>query len=192
MLFSRHGYRRTSVEDIAREADVSKGTVYIYFENKEALLRACVGRFAALLEERTWAALNAGGTMEETLTALLEAKFLLGYSIICSAPHAQELIDSSNALASDLVEKMGAAYRGRMERFLAERVFPERPHLRSIGDAKELVDLLIAAGDGLSRTADSEEDLAKALSRLVRIILVPIGSTEKDASTGMNTAAAEL
>ncbi len=36
--FARTGYHRTRVADIAREAGVADGTVYIYFENKEDIL----------------------------------------------------------------------------------------------------------------------------------------------------------
>lgn len=37
-LFIKQGYRKTSVEEIARRAGVAKGTVYLYFDNKGALL----------------------------------------------------------------------------------------------------------------------------------------------------------
>jgi AcrR family transcriptional regulator len=37
-LFTRHGYRRVSVDEIAHHAQVAKGTVYLYFENKADLL----------------------------------------------------------------------------------------------------------------------------------------------------------
>jgi len=36
--FAQTGYHRTRVSDIAREAGVADGTVYIYFENKEDIL----------------------------------------------------------------------------------------------------------------------------------------------------------
>jgi len=36
--FSRTGYHRTRVADIAREAGVADGTVYLYFKNKEDIL----------------------------------------------------------------------------------------------------------------------------------------------------------
>jgi len=36
--FARTGYHRTRIADIAREAGVADGTVYIYFENKEDIL----------------------------------------------------------------------------------------------------------------------------------------------------------
>ena len=39
-LFTRYGYRRTSIDDIARAAQVAKRTVYLHFENKAALFLA--------------------------------------------------------------------------------------------------------------------------------------------------------
>ncbi len=37
-LFLKHGYRRASVDEIARNAGVAKGTVYLYFKTKVDLL----------------------------------------------------------------------------------------------------------------------------------------------------------
>jgi TetR/AcrR family acrAB operon transcriptional repressor len=39
-LFSRWGFDKTSVDDIAREAGISKGAVYLEFPNKGALFKA--------------------------------------------------------------------------------------------------------------------------------------------------------
>jgi AcrR family transcriptional regulator len=44
-LFARHGLAPTSVADIAAEAGVAKGSVYRYFDSKEALLSALKNRF---------------------------------------------------------------------------------------------------------------------------------------------------
>ncbi|GAA0594787.1 TetR/AcrR family transcriptional regulator [Virgibacillus siamensis] len=41
-LFSRNGYSKTTIKDISEEAGVSFGTVFTYFEHKEALFHACV------------------------------------------------------------------------------------------------------------------------------------------------------
>ncbi|WP_153110523.1 TetR/AcrR family transcriptional regulator [Propionivibrio limicola] len=40
--FVEKGYAATRLEDVAAQAGVSKGTLYLYFENKEALFRAVV------------------------------------------------------------------------------------------------------------------------------------------------------
>lgn len=41
-LFSRWGFNKTSVDDIARETGISKGAVYLEFPNKDALFEAVV------------------------------------------------------------------------------------------------------------------------------------------------------
>jgi AcrR family transcriptional regulator len=41
-LFVKHGMRRITVEEICRQAGVSKPTFYKYFENKEALARRII------------------------------------------------------------------------------------------------------------------------------------------------------
>ena len=41
-LFVEKGYAATRLEDVARRAGVSKGTLYLYFENKEELVQAVV------------------------------------------------------------------------------------------------------------------------------------------------------
>jgi AcrR family transcriptional regulator len=51
-VFSRHGYRATSVDDIAEASATSKGGVYFHFPNKEAIFLALLERMTALLHDR--------------------------------------------------------------------------------------------------------------------------------------------
>ena len=37
-LFARHGVRKTTIDDIARAAEIGKGTVYLFFPSKEDLV----------------------------------------------------------------------------------------------------------------------------------------------------------
>ncbi len=39
-VFGERGFARTKLDDVARHAGVSKGTLYLYFESKDALFRA--------------------------------------------------------------------------------------------------------------------------------------------------------
>src|ERR1700751_1274747 len=41
-LFAERGFASTRLEDVARRAGVSKGTLYLYFANKEELFKAVV------------------------------------------------------------------------------------------------------------------------------------------------------
>lgn len=42
-LFVERGFAATRLEDVARRAGVSKGTLYLYFANKEELFKAVIG-----------------------------------------------------------------------------------------------------------------------------------------------------
>ena len=41
-LFSTYGYKRVSMDEIAKKANVTKKTVYSYFKSKEELLKYCI------------------------------------------------------------------------------------------------------------------------------------------------------
>ena len=43
--FSEHGYARTKLDDLAKAAGISKGTLYLYFENKEAIFKSVVTHY---------------------------------------------------------------------------------------------------------------------------------------------------
>lgn len=43
-LISHYGYDKTTVEDIAREAGISKGAIYLHFDGKEALFEGLLRR----------------------------------------------------------------------------------------------------------------------------------------------------
>src|SRR5216684_2763171 len=41
-VFAERGFAATKLADVARKAGVTKGTIYLYFENKEALFKALI------------------------------------------------------------------------------------------------------------------------------------------------------
>jgi AcrR family transcriptional regulator len=53
-LFSKKGYQQTSIEELAREAGIGKGTVYSYFQTKKDIVRAfCEDELEFTREELT-------------------------------------------------------------------------------------------------------------------------------------------
>src|ERR1700680_2240502 len=67
-LFTRHGYRKTSIDDIAQAAQVAKRTVYLHFENKAAVFLAILAYLGDQVRQRCTAAESAGGTAVDRLT----------------------------------------------------------------------------------------------------------------------------
>ena len=51
-VFARHGFAGARLDDVARQAGVAKGTLYLYFADKEALFRGLVEQnFAPVLAD---------------------------------------------------------------------------------------------------------------------------------------------
>jgi AcrR family transcriptional regulator len=65
-LFVERGYAGSRLEDVAARAGVSKGTLYLYFTNKEELFKAVVreGLVSPIAEMQGFVEQFAGGTLE--------------------------------------------------------------------------------------------------------------------------------
>src|SRR4051794_37521114 len=68
--FAADGYRRTSVSDIARDAELTPAAVYAYFAGKEALFQAAVDADASALIDESRAAVD-GLAMRDGVAAMV-------------------------------------------------------------------------------------------------------------------------
>ena len=71
-LFVQRGYAATRLEDVAARAGVSKGTLYLYFENKEELFKSVVREnIVARISETRGLARQFDGARDELLRQLV-------------------------------------------------------------------------------------------------------------------------
>lgn len=69
--FSQKGYSSVSIEEIAAEANVSKVSIFTYFENKKGLLEACMIQSMGQLFSEATKLLNSSIPYREKLLAAL-------------------------------------------------------------------------------------------------------------------------
>ena len=69
-IFLQHGFDAASMSDIARAAGVSKGTLYVYFDNKEQLFQAIVHEECMVHAESAFDLDHSNRDVEGTLTRL--------------------------------------------------------------------------------------------------------------------------
>ncbi len=75
-VFSDKGFNRATMDDIANEAEVSPGTLYLYFKNKEDLYASLSVRILQYLQIRVEQIVNEEKMQpEQKLDALVEAMF---------------------------------------------------------------------------------------------------------------------
>jgi AcrR family transcriptional regulator len=117
-LFTQYGYRKTSIDDIARTAQVAKRTVYLHFENKAAVFLAILEYLGEQVRQRCAAAERAAGTTVDRLTGLLDAYFGMGFELFSKSEHMPELEETFSKLARLRIDDLNAEYQERLARFL--------------------------------------------------------------------------
>src|SRR5580692_5739466 len=73
-IFARLGYSATNVEDIAKEAGMAKGTIYLYFKSKEEVFAGVLAHDLERLTDQTIEGMSAAKTFAERLTVFLNLR----------------------------------------------------------------------------------------------------------------------
>lgn len=121
-LFSHYGQAKTTIADIAREADVGIGTVYLVFPSKEAIVEelSSTAHVRVLDAMREIAEARAGDSFSERLAGVLETRVGMFQKLAAEGQHACELVHCKNGP----VKSVHAKFR-EDERALFERIFLE-------------------------------------------------------------------
>ncbi len=122
-LFLRFGFDKTSVAEIARDASVSKGAVYLHFASKELLFEALIRRELSLFHQAWMSRIEAdplGGTLAAMYkhlhhalrsSPLISAMFLSDVSVLGSYLHNPDGLFKlrRHPLRQIFIERMQAA-----------------------------------------------------------------------------------
>lgn len=73
-LFARYGFKKTSIDDIARAAGIGKGSVYLHFASKEELFAEFMRRISERMLVTLTTAVRRAQTPEARLRAFIDTK----------------------------------------------------------------------------------------------------------------------
>src|SRR3977135_273634 len=114
LVFRRQGFRRSSIEQAAEAAGLTRQALYHHFESKEALFRAVIERLHenALSAEiaAADAAEKAGRNPAELLAPEISARLNQLIAPLEGSPHIEELFSEHLLQARDLYQKYAAHY----------------------------------------------------------------------------------
>ncbi len=179
-LFTRYGYRKTSIDDIAQAAQVAKRTVYLHFENKAAVFLAILEYLAGQVRQRCAAAERAGGTAVNRLAGLLDAYFGMGFEVFSKSEHMPELEETFSKLARSRITDLNTEYQERLARFLRS--------LQKTGDIggppqgltlDEIVYILVRAAEGAKHDAKVQGDRQALQQHLRKLATLAIAAMRK-------------
>ncbi len=168
--FLTYGFRRTSMEDIARAAGLSRPALYLHFRSKEDIFRS-LGR---LYYERAAAGVAAelvpGRPVAEALTAAFAAQGGEMLAAILASPHGAELTDGRTAGADgdgcEGQERVAAIYAAWLQGEAAAGRVTLAPW---DGDAGAVVGLMMAGLYGLKQDRPDYAAYCAARDALARV-----------------------
>lgn len=73
-VFGEHGFDCATMEGIAQEADVAKGTTYLYYSSKQSIYDAALSHGLAELDDRTRQAIEQAASLREAISAFVSAR----------------------------------------------------------------------------------------------------------------------
>jgi AcrR family transcriptional regulator len=122
-VFRRQGFRRSSIEQAAEAAGLTRQALYHHFKSKESLFRAVIERlyedaFAAEMAAAA-ATEQAGGSLADVVVAAVTAKLRQLAESLDGSPHVEELFSEHLAQARDLYQKYTAAYVEQLAAIIA-------------------------------------------------------------------------
>jgi len=68
-VFARKGFARGIVDQIAKEAGIAKGTIYLYFRSKKEIYRAVLNHDMEFLKTSTLERIDAAGNLKDKIRA---------------------------------------------------------------------------------------------------------------------------
>jgi AcrR family transcriptional regulator len=187
--FSRYGFRRTSMEDIAVEAGVSRAALYLQFRNKEEIFRSLSQDLHSEALGRAEAALRGDQPLAERLRAAVEAKSLRFIEIAFGSPHGSELLDESNRLCGDLPLDAERRFQQLLAREFRRAAGAREIDLAGAGlSAAETADLFTRTASGLKGPGVTVEAYRKRVAAWVRLFVAGLARSAPQTDTRRRAA----
>jgi TetR/AcrR family transcriptional regulator, regulator of autoinduction and epiphytic fitness len=183
-VFGRYGFRKTSMDEVARSADISRQGLYLYFASKEALFRAAVRQeLDTALGEASCCLNEEGAALDRRVVAALDA-WLGRYVGSMLASDIAGLLQNPAVQLGDMVDAAVATFDARLAKAI-EAATAEKDRRRLGVTPEEIAAALHTVGRGAkylsSSRGESRAEFVARLTAAVRLVLAGFGAATKKA-----------
>ena len=180
-LLSSYGYKKMTIDDLAREVGIGKGSVYLHFASKEEIALSHIDRIV----ERVKAELNA--IADSDVSPIEKIKRMIAARVLMRFDSVQHYTRNLNDLLADLRPKLLAR---RKKYFVEEAAIfvkvVERGQAAGnfkAGDATEIVETILLATNSLlpfsltARELGERAEIEEKTMRLANLLLEGLAKT---------------
>ncbi len=171
-VFARYGFRKTSMDEVARAAGVSRQGLYLQFANKEDLFRKTLEHsLNSQLRAAVAALARREDALEHRLIAACDA--WSGRFVGALGSDATDLMCASTSLAGSTLARYEAQFELALTRAIADS--PLDAYCGGAGlCAADLARALHATARGLKQSAATREDFVTGLTAAARMFCAPL------------------
>lgn len=169
-LLRHYGPMKTTIADIAREAGIGVGSVYLEFCSKDEIVEALSAEGHARVVAAMRAAIGSDGSFADRLRAMLDARFAAFLQLSDEGAHAADLLHCERSAVQRIHKRFLEEQRALVTDFLADA---QRAGEFAFDDASAAAEALLTAYETLSppfvyaRCRESAAARHQALHQLV-------------------------
>jgi AcrR family transcriptional regulator len=191
LVFRRHGFRRSSIEQVAEAAGLTRQALYHHFESKEALFRAVIARVhetaLAAEEAAIGEAEKAGRGFADILVAGMTARMQAMIASFDGSPHIEELYSEHLVHGRDLYQRYAALYAERLVATIARVVRKQKlvlPQALSPAEFARLVEMAVHGSKSQHPAMQPVDAFLKDMATMVRTLCAGAVPKSQEQSAG--------
>jgi AcrR family transcriptional regulator len=176
-VFGRYGFRKASLEDVARSAGISRQGLYLHFASKEALFRAAVRQeLDTALDEVSRRLDEEGAGLDRRVVAALDA-WLGRYVGSMLASDIANMLENPATQLEDIVEAAGRAFDARLAAAIVSATTEN--DRRRLGVTPEVVaTVLHTVAQGSKYLSGSREEFVARTTAATHLVLAGFHATK--------------
>jgi AcrR family transcriptional regulator len=179
-VFGRYGFRKTSMDEVARSADISRQGLYLYFASKEDLFRAAVRQeLDTALSEASQCLDEEDVALQDRVVAALDA-WMGRFVGSVLASDIGNMLENSVMQLGDMAAEVSAAFEARLSAAIAAAT--TESDRRQLGvTPEEITGALHAVGKGWRFLVDSRSEFVAKVTVAVRLVFAGFASIPRQA-----------
>jgi AcrR family transcriptional regulator len=169
-VFLRYGFKKTSMDDVAQAAGVSRQGLYLYFDKKDVLFREALQYLVSYyISTARSVAEDRNLSFRDRLLGVFEA--VHGTAFQSASPeHAFELLQSAQSAAGALLVQLDRDLMGIVSAVLAEAGAADRWEEAGVTVA-ELSEQLLMSAKGIKASVDTLDAYRERMLTAIRIVM---------------------
>ncbi len=101
-----YGFDKTTVEEIAEDANIGKGSIYSHFKSKKEILVALIVDYNQCILRDAEEVFNSPLPVYERFLSLIITRFISIYEYCSNTPHGFEVAEATATMKDELIEAL--------------------------------------------------------------------------------------